>query len=103
MTELTAEIAILGGAGESEKEQSLSQGQAIPSRCHSSHSPRLSPSPKSWEKSEWKGTTHRTWRNIQRYIWDDLDKPAIEKKFLLKLDFFLLSYTCLGYFCKNLD
>lgn len=42
------------------------------------------------------------WRNLQRYIWDDPAKPVYEKKFLLKLDFFLLTYTCLGYFCKNL-
>lgn len=59
--------------------------------------------PKSWEKPGLKAKAHRTWRNIQRYIWDDPDKPAAEKKFLLKLDFFLLSYTCLAYFCKNLD
>lgn len=43
------------------------------------------------------------WHTVQRYAWDDPDKPAYEKKFLLKLDFFLLTYTCLGYFCKNLD
>lgn len=43
------------------------------------------------------------WRTFRRYIWDDPDKPADEKKFLLKLDFFLLSYTCLGYFCKGID
>lgn len=42
------------------------------------------------------------WRTFQRFIWDNPDKPAYEKKFLLKLDFFLLTYTCLGYFCKNL-
>lgn len=42
------------------------------------------------------------WRTFQRFIWDDPDKPAYEKRFLLKLDFFLLTYTCLGYFCKNL-
>lgn len=40
------------------------------------------------------------WRTVQRYVWDDPDKPEHEKKFLLKLDFFLLTYTCLGYFCK---
>lgn len=33
------------------------------------------------------------WRTVQRYVWDDPDKPAYEKKFLLKLDFFLLTYT----------
>jgi MFS transporter, ACS family, pantothenate transporter len=60
-------------------------------------------SPKPWEQPGFKAKAHRTWRSIQRYIWDDPDKPAIEKKFLLKLDFFLLTYTCLGYFCKNLD
>lgn len=60
-------------------------------------------SPKPWEQSGFKAKAHRTWRSIQRYIWDDPDEPAIEKKFLLKLDFFLLTYTCLGYFCKNLD
>lgn len=42
------------------------------------------------------------WKSFQRFIWDDPDKPAYERKFLLKLDIFLLSYTCLGYFCKNL-
>lgn len=52
--------------------------------------------------SEGKRTESR-WRTIQRYVWDDPDKPAEEKKFLRKLDFFLLTYTCLGYFCKNLD
>ncbi|KAM3083054.1 hypothetical protein ACMFMF_002704 [Clarireedia jacksonii] len=44
-----------------------------------------------------------TLRSIQRYIWDDPDKPQPEKRFLLKLDIFLLTYSCLGYFCKNLD
>lgn len=35
---------------------------------------------------------------IQAFVWDDPDKPPAEKKFLRKLDFFLLTYTCLGYF-----
>ncbi|KAJ5526648.1 hypothetical protein N7513_010807 [Penicillium frequentans] len=44
----------------------------------------------------------RALRSIQRYVWDDPDKPSEEKHFLFKLDCYLLSYTCLGYFCKNL-
>jgi MFS transporter, ACS family, pantothenate transporter len=68
-----------------------------------SPSSQASDSPKAWEKPGFKARSFRTWRSIQRYIWDDPDKPATEKKFLLKLDFFLLTYTCLGYFCKNLD
>lgn len=49
------------------------------------------------------GRTQRILNTVQRYIWDDPAKPKEEKRFLLKLDFFLLSYGCLGYFCKNLD
>lgn len=56
-----------------------------------------------WEKPGAWGTVRRSWRTIQRYIWDDPDKSKEEKLFLFKLDFFLLSYGCLGYFCKNLD
>jgi ACS family pantothenate transporter-like MFS transporter len=56
-----------------------------------------------WEKPGAWGTIRRSWRTIQRHIWDDPDKPREEKLFLLKLDFFLLTYGCLGYFCKNLD
>jgi hypothetical protein len=42
-------------------------------------------------------------RTFQRYVWDDPDKPKEEKWFLFKLDFFLLTAACLGYFSKNLD
>ena len=57
---------------------------------------------KSWQKPGFWGSTLRFTRNIQRYVWDDPDKPAIERKFLFKLDVFLLTYACYGYFCKNL-
>ncbi|KAF7896988.1 uncharacterized protein EAF01_009391 [Botrytis porri] len=56
-----------------------------------------------WEKPGFKGSVRRFLRSMKGYVWDDPDKPAIEKRFLLKLDFFLLTYGCLGYFCKNLD
>ncbi|KAJ9611480.1 hypothetical protein H2200_004664 [Cladophialophora chaetospira] len=42
-------------------------------------------------------------RSFQRYIWDDPDKSKQEKWFMFKLDVFLLSAACLGYFSKNLD
>jgi ACS family pantothenate transporter-like MFS transporter len=58
---------------------------------------------KAWQKPGAWGNTLRILRSVQRYVWDDPDKSAEEKRFLLKLDFFLLSYGCLGYFCKNLD
>ncbi|KAF2131807.1 putative pantothenate transporter [Dothidotthia symphoricarpi CBS 119687] len=58
---------------------------------------------KPWNKPGFVGSTRRALRTVQRYVWDDPDKPAEEKWFLLKLDIFLLSSSCLGYFSKNLD
>lgn len=49
------------------------------------------------------GNARGVLKRIQRYVWDDPDKPEEEKRFLLKLDLFLLSYACFAYFCKNLD
>jgi len=59
--------------------------------------------PKSWEKPGLLGSIRRGLRSFQRYVWDDPDKSAEDKRFLLKLDFFLLTSACLGYFSKNLD
>jgi ACS family pantothenate transporter-like MFS transporter len=53
-------------------------------------------------KQKNRGKISIAWRTFQRYAWDDPDKPKEEKLFLFKLDCFLLSATCLGYFCKNL-
>lgn len=58
---------------------------------------------KPWERPGLVGKTRKTLRSIQRYVWDDPDKPSAEKWFLLKLDTFLLVASCLGYFSKNLD
>jgi len=46
-------------------------------------------------KEQYTSTQH-FFRSIQRYIWDDPDKLKHEKRFLLKLDFYLLTYACLG-------
>jgi ACS family pantothenate transporter-like MFS transporter len=48
-------------------------------------------------------TARRSWRIIQRYIWDDPDKSKEERWFLFKLDVFMLTISCLGYFSKGLD
>jgi hypothetical protein len=100
MADIPEAVSLTPPADDNEKRQlglTTSKGHA-----HSQIS-ESTESPKSWDKPGFKAKAHRTWRSIQPYIWDDPDKPAIEKKFLLKLDFFLLSYTCLAYFCKNLD
>lgn len=56
-----------------------------------------------WEKPGFMGALRRGHRSFQRYVWDDPDKPKEEKWFLFKLDCFLLTSACLGYFSKNLD
>ncbi|CAI6331927.1 unnamed protein product [Periconia digitata] len=49
------------------------------------------------------GKARQVFRSIQRYAWDDPDIPKERKWFLFKLDLFLLTSACLGYFSKNLD
>lgn len=45
-----------------------------------------------------------TWSyKIQAFLWDTIDRPVLERKFLVKLDTFLLSSACLGYFIKTLN
>lgn len=40
---------------------------------------------------------------IKRFFWDGTGKHPKEQKYLFKLDFFLLTSSCLGYFIKNLN
>jgi hypothetical protein len=73
----------------------------VPSSTDLSSADRHEPKP--WEKPGVVGGLHRTLRTVQRHIWDDPDKPKEERWFLFKLDIFLLTTACLGYFSKNLD
>ncbi|KAK4934643.1 hypothetical protein LTR10_024146 [Elasticomyces elasticus] len=63
------------------------------------------PNARSWPNIEDKARSKcsRFFRTFQRYVWDDPDNPKEEKWFLFKLDIFLLTISCLGYFSKNLD
>lgn len=40
---------------------------------------------------------------FRRIIWDSLDKSPKERKYILKLDMWVMSYCCLSYFIKYLD
>lgn len=42
----------------------------------------------------------KSWKS---YLWDTLDKSPEERRFLFKLDAWLLTAASLGYFIKNLD
>lgn len=43
------------------------------------------------------------WYQIALFFWDGTDKHPLERKFLIKLDWFLLSSSCAGYFLKFLN
>ncbi len=42
-------------------------------------------------------------KKILAIVWDSLDKTPEERKFLRKLDFWILTYVCVAYFVKYLD
>lgn len=95
MAELTDVTAVEALAGDVEKKDVKRLASA------EIHSPSSRGSTDEAQQKTY-GRVARVRRAIQRYIWDDPDKPKKEKLFLFKLDLFLLSATCLGYFCKNL-
>ncbi|KAI1484775.1 major facilitator superfamily domain-containing protein [Biscogniauxia mediterranea] len=43
------------------------------------------------------------WRRVVGYLWDSVDGDPRQRKYILKLDTYLFSYICLGYFIKYLD
>ncbi|KAK3051453.1 hypothetical protein LTR09_007476 [Extremus antarcticus] len=46
----------------------------------------------------------RTWRRkAAAVIWDSLDKSPEERKFIAKIDWWILSYCCVAYFVKYLE
>ncbi|KAL1665683.1 major facilitator superfamily domain-containing protein [Schizophyllum commune] len=42
-------------------------------------------------------------KRILRVVWDSLDKSPQERKLLVKIDWWILSYVCVAYFIKYLD
>ncbi|KAF4126628.1 MFS transporter, ACS family, pantothenate transporter [Geosmithia morbida] len=43
------------------------------------------------------------WRRVAGVFWDSVDGDPRDKRYIQKLDGFLFSYICLGYFIKYLD
>lgn len=46
--------------------------------------------------------TSKLWK-LKVFLWDGFDKHPREQKYLVKLDFFLISSSMFGYFIKNLN
>ena len=51
------------------------------------------------EKSKWK----ILWQKHKSKLWDTLDKSPEERRVMFKVDWWILTYACLGYFLKTLD
>ncbi|KPM37999.1 hypothetical protein AK830_g8553 [Neonectria ditissima] len=50
------------------------------------------------------GTEKRPlWRRVAGFFWDSVDGDPRDRRYIQKLDTFLFSYICLGYFIKFLD
>jgi hypothetical protein len=46
----------------------------------------------------------RTLKNrIKSVLWDSFDKSPEERKFIAKIDWWILTYCCIAYFVKYLD
>ncbi|KAJ4320923.1 hypothetical protein N0V84_005627 [Fusarium piperis] len=43
------------------------------------------------------------WRRLVGFFWDSVDGDPRDRRYIQKLDTFLFSYICLGYFIKYLD
>lgn len=42
-------------------------------------------------------------KKIRRVIWDSLDKSSEERKFVQKVDIWIMTYVTVSYFVKYLD
>ncbi|CAI6088292.1 unnamed protein product [Clonostachys chloroleuca] len=49
------------------------------------------------------GTKLSTKQKILRVIWDTFDKSPEERRFVTKVDLWIMTYVCLAYFVKYLD
>ncbi|KAF2638648.1 pantothenate transporter liz1 [Massarina eburnea CBS 473.64] len=85
------------------KDDTATAARPLPEGSSSSDLAASVSEPKPWERPGFRGKVRRGVRTFQRYAWDDPDKPKEQKWFLFKLDCFLLTVSCLGYFSKNLD
>ncbi|KAJ5587805.1 uncharacterized protein N7459_003570 [Penicillium hispanicum] len=43
------------------------------------------------------------WSRLKRVLWDTLDYSPAERRFISKIDFFILTWSGLAYFSKNLN
>lgn len=43
------------------------------------------------------------WQTVRQFLWGETPSSKLERRLLLKLDWFILSYCCLMYFTNYLD
>lgn len=59
------------------------------------------PSPRTNETHQEK---HKPWkRRVREVVWDSFDRSPEERRFIAKIDFFILTWAGFSYFSKNLN
>jgi len=43
------------------------------------------------------------WHRVKEVVWDSFDHSPEERRFISKIDFFILTWAGLSYFSKNLN
>ncbi|KAI1077758.1 major facilitator superfamily domain-containing protein [Whalleya microplaca] len=61
------------------------------------------PSLESHVETHRSNTKRPAWRRFVGFFWDSLDGDPRDRRYIQKLDTYLFSYICLGYFIKYLD
>lgn len=79
------------------------ESTTITTTTSSSENGQQQPPPPQYQHDSVQDTTTTTTTTTSWFHWHEPNTPPAEKRLLLKLDWFLLSFSCLTYFLKQLD
>lgn len=65
-------------------------------------SPVLPPSPPI-DDAQWGEKRKPLRRRVRELLWDSFDRSPAERRFIAKIDFFILTWAGFSYFSKNLN
>lgn len=66
-------------------------------------SPASPPSPVDNDEQQWGEKRKPLRRRIRELLWDSFDRSPAERRFIAKIDFFILTWAGFSYFSKNLN
>lgn len=66
-------------------------------------SPASPPSPIDDGEQQWGEKRKPLRRRVRELLWDSFDRSPAERRFIAKIDFFILTWAGFSYFSKNLN